>query len=160
MLRKMNIHHGSLFPDPIGASLYCNEWFGGRLDEPDTEPEKTATPSKKPPARPARRPTKPTGSAAVPPNIETQVSRVLRTQGLDSKQVSTLAGDLAAKFNATAPIDWSGRAFGHASVSVDIKRILRMNGVPSDEIESVAAATLELFATLASSSSSDMGAAE
>lgn len=160
MLRKMNIHHGSLFPDPIGASLYCNEWFGGRVDEPDPEPEKTATPSKKPPARPARQPIKPSGSAAAPPNIEAQVFRVLRSEGLDSKQVSILAGDLAAKFHATAPIDWSGRAFGHASVSVDIKRILRMNGVPNEKIEPVAAATLELFASLASSPSSEMGAAE
>lgn len=157
MLRKMNIHHGSLFPDPIGASLYCNEWFGGRMDEPDPEPEKAATPTKKPLARAVRRGAKPAGSAAVPPNIESEVSRVLRSQGLDSKQVSTLAGDLASKFHATAPIDWSGRGFGHASVSVDIKRILRMNGVPSDEIEPVAAATLELFASLVSSSSSDMG---
>ncbi|MGE0200781.1 MAG: FRG domain-containing protein [Candidatus Melainabacteria bacterium] len=26
-LRKMNIHHGSLFPDLIGSSSYCNELF-------------------------------------------------------------------------------------------------------------------------------------
>ncbi|MBF2755885.1 MAG: FRG domain-containing protein [Gammaproteobacteria bacterium AqS3] len=27
MLRQMNIHHGSLFPDPFGAATYTNEWI-------------------------------------------------------------------------------------------------------------------------------------
>ena len=33
MLRKMNIHNGSLFPDAQGASLYCNDWLERLIDE-------------------------------------------------------------------------------------------------------------------------------
>ncbi|MEZ5818915.1 MAG: FRG domain-containing protein [Hyphomicrobiaceae bacterium] len=32
-LKMMNLHHGTLFPDPIGASRYCNDWCGSRIDE-------------------------------------------------------------------------------------------------------------------------------
>ena len=33
MLRKMNIHNGTLFPDAHGASLYCNDWLERVLGE-------------------------------------------------------------------------------------------------------------------------------
>jgi hypothetical protein len=33
MLRKMNIHNGTLFPDAQGASLYCNDWLDRVLAE-------------------------------------------------------------------------------------------------------------------------------
>lgn len=32
-LRKMNIHHANLFPDPGGASRYCNDWLVRVIDE-------------------------------------------------------------------------------------------------------------------------------
>ena len=32
-LRKMNIHHANLFPDPGGASKYCNDWLARVIDE-------------------------------------------------------------------------------------------------------------------------------
>lgn len=37
MLRKMNIHHGSLFPDPFGAAQYCNDWLIRKIKEDDDE---------------------------------------------------------------------------------------------------------------------------
>lgn len=41
MLRKMNIHHGSLFPDPFGAAQYCNDWLLRKIKEDDDD-RKTA----------------------------------------------------------------------------------------------------------------------
>lgn len=32
-LRQMNIHHGNLFPDPGGASDFCNDWLERLIDE-------------------------------------------------------------------------------------------------------------------------------
>lgn len=32
-LRQMNIHHGNLFPDPGGASDFCNDWLERLVDE-------------------------------------------------------------------------------------------------------------------------------
>ena len=32
-LRKMNIHHANLFPDPGGASKYCNDWLSRLIGE-------------------------------------------------------------------------------------------------------------------------------
>ena len=37
MLRKMNIHHGSLFPDPFGAAQYCNDWLERSIKEDEEE---------------------------------------------------------------------------------------------------------------------------
>lgn len=31
MLRAMNIHPGSLFPDPFGAASYCNDWLRRKI---------------------------------------------------------------------------------------------------------------------------------
>jgi hypothetical protein len=37
MLRKMNIHYGSLFPDPFGAAQYCNDWLLRKIKEDQEE---------------------------------------------------------------------------------------------------------------------------
>lgn len=153
MLRKMNIHHGSLFPDPIGASLYCNEWFGGRADEPETDSpvivRKAAAP--KTPPLPHPRPKSP-GPAEVanlgaPPSgtLEKALGALLRNLGLERSHATKLADALVAKFEATAPIDWTGRPFGSASVSVEVKRILRMNGVDPERVELVASAVFKML---------------
>lgn len=36
-LRQMNIHHGNLFPDPGGASDFCNDWLERLLEDEDNE---------------------------------------------------------------------------------------------------------------------------
>lgn len=151
MLRKMNIHHGSLFPDPIGASLYCNEWVGGRADEPEIGivPEAPKRSSPKPKPRPATTPRLSEIPPAASASMTTSLAHILRSAGVEAKQASTLAAALAAKFNASAPIDWTGRAFGSASVNVETKRVLRMNGIPSESVDSLARLIFEYFASLA-----------
>lgn len=147
MLRKMNIHHGSLFPDPIGASLFCNEWFGGRVDEPETRPVK-AIPKPIPPTPKPKRPLKLPPSAqsgAKPASMTSGLLNIFRSAGVEKNQATILADSLAAKFNTSAPIDWTGRAFGSAAVSVEIKRILRMNGIPSENVEPIGVAVFDFF---------------
>ncbi|WP_425990603.1 FRG domain-containing protein [Brevundimonas sp. TWP2-3-2] len=152
MLRKMNIHHGSLFPDPIGASLYCNEWFGGRVDEPEIgsipqvpkqRPKKPAASNSKP--RAARKPASPQTTAQASEKLSSSIAGVLRSAGIEKDQAPSLAKALAAKFNATAPIDWTNRPFGSAAVSVEIKKILRMNGIDSSAVDATALAVFSYF---------------
>lgn len=156
MLRKMNIHHGSLFPDPIGASLYCNEWFGGRVDEPEiastTQIEKppakkTSAPKKKPATVRKRAPLHSTSPGAE--SLSSSIAGVLRSAGVEKEQAPSLAKALAAKFNVTAPIDWTSRPFGSASVSVEIKRILRMNGIEPGAVDAIALAVFDYFVSQA-----------
>ena len=156
MLRKMNIHHGSLFPDPIGASLYCNEWFGGRADEPEiaTYPPVVKQPAKKPAApktkpKAARKPAAPQTSVQASEKLSSNIAGVLRSAGVEKDQAPGLAKALAAKFNATAPIDWTSRPFGSAAVSVEIKRILRMNGIESSAVDATALAVFNYFVSQA-----------
>lgn len=147
MLRKMNIHHGSLFPDPIGASLYCNEWFGGRVDELPVVPEKTPqplVPRPRPKARPRVRVPQATSGPSV--SFADEIATVLRSIGVNRSLAPELAKSLAAKFYSTASIDWTERAFGSAAVHVEIKRVLRMNGVDPEEVELVAKAVFDFFA--------------
>lgn len=147
MLRKMNIHHGSLFPDPIGASLYCNEWFGGRVDELPVVPEKAPkplVPKPRPKTRPKARVPKTIGAPSA--SLTDGIASVLRSVGIGRGLVPELAKSLAAKFYSTASIDWTGRAFGSAAVHVEIKRVLRMNGVDPEEVEPVAKAVFDFFA--------------
>ncbi len=154
MLRKMNIHHGSLFPDPIGASLYCNEWFGGRIDneiekgaviDPPTTSVAKIRPKlrTKPPSKPSRRITATSTDRAK--IARGDLAGVLRKSGVDSRLVPLLVDSLEAKYYATAPTDWVDRGFATAAVSVEIKRILRMNGVESERIEPIAREVLMFF---------------
>jgi hypothetical protein len=148
MLRKMNIHHGSLFPDPIGASLYCNEWFGGRIDEPEIGAGIKKPLAVKP--GPALG-TKPRASStrAVPKDMPAAIAHILKAEGVPPSQASDLARALSAKFNVSAPLDWTNRAGGRASVHVEIKRILRMHGISNEDIEPIATAVFELFSSRA-----------
>lgn len=148
MLRKMNIHHGSLFPDPIGASLYCNEWFGGRVDEPDDGVPST-TVARAPQMSKSRvktGPRHPRTSTTSGGSLETPVVHILRSAGVDAPQAKTIARELASKVKSDASIDWSDRVFGSASIKVDIKRILRMNGIAPERVEPIALSIFEFFA--------------
>lgn len=154
MLRKMNIHHGSLFPDPIGASLYCNEWFGGRIDgESEGKSAKSAPPPSA--TKPNRKPKttavlkathvagfdKTAGRTVTPGDL----AATLRAAGVDDRQIPILVPALEARYLASAPTDWVDRGFASAAVSVDIKRILRMNGLETERVEEVARAVLKHF---------------
>ena len=77
--------------------------------------------------------------------ISSDIAAVLLTFGVEGGLANALAHDLSLKFYATAPIDWTSRPFGSASVSVDIKRILRMNGVESSKVDSIAQAVFDRF---------------
>lgn len=148
MLRKMNIHHGSLFPDPIGASLYCNEWFGGRVDEEDftgatATPAPAATRSKlhaKAKSTSRRLPATSLG------RLENPLADILISAGVDASQAQIVARELSSKFNSDASIDWAQRASGSALVKVDTKRILRMNGIDREDIEPIALSIFEFLA--------------
>lgn len=148
MLRKMNIHHGSLFPDPIGASLYCNEWFGGRVDEEEAI-QPAATSALGPSQSRLRTKAKPASRripAASLGGLETSLADILSSAGVDASQARTIARELSSKFNSDASIDWAQRAFGSASVKVDTKRILRMNGIDREDIEQLALSIFEFLA--------------
>ncbi len=156
MLRKMNIHHGSLFPDPIGASLYCNEWFGGRTDESEaTAPVSPRRPDLKKPAafrikpKPAHKRSSARTSAPLADTLSSDIVSVLRSSGVQRDLAPPIAQALKAKFNATAPIDWAIRPFGSASVSVEIKRILRMNGIEAEAVDRIAHAVFNHFVSQA-----------
>lgn len=113
MLRKMNIHHGSLFPDPIGASLYCNEWFGGRVDEPEpSTPQATSSP-KRPVKKPLRlRRSSPKGSPTTP-SLESAVAAVLRDHDLPSPQTNSWLP--ISPPNTSPQRRWIGSAKGSAA---------------------------------------------
>lgn len=99
-LRQMNIHHGNLFPDPGGASEFCNDWLERLLE--DEKKEKFEASRKDEDKKIA---------AAITPkpieDVSTDVKAILEAYlEFPSGGVAQLAADLDKSVEQAATIDW------------------------------------------------------
>ena len=146
-LRRMNVHHASLFPDLIGASDYCN----------------ILTAEAEQAAEIARQAAKAAASAAVPttepsePAAETQPTATDVTKSIEdvlrapteAKQVEPgriplIAQELAKVIASNQVVDWDKREAVQARLRNGIRVVLRKYAYPSVLRDSVTEQVLEL----------------
>jgi hypothetical protein len=146
-LRRMNVHHASLFPDLIGASDYCNILTA--------EAEQAAEIARQAPkaATSTHTPTpEPTGPAAEIQPTATDTSKsiedVLRApaeaQQVEPGRIPLIAQELAKFIASNKVVDWDKREAVQARLRNGVRVVLRKYAYPSVLRDSVTEQVLEL----------------
>lgn len=148
MLRKMNIHQASLFPDPGGASQYCNDWLRRSISEQKREDEERQKASEQT-AR-ARRETKIVAEAALVPDDTAAISDLLGATFIDHSvlpvQIADWAEKIGERYQQLAAVDWPRRPSSTAKLKIELQRLLQALEVPRELVETVAAELMVLLA--------------
>lgn len=154
-LRRMNVHHASLFPDLLGASEYCNiitteaemaaaiRQRGRHHVEALTEVA-TATDYVEDKVRPAV-----IGSATLA-NIEDLLCQPVGAEQVEPGRITLMAEELAASIAKSKVVDWETRETVQARLRTVIRVVLRKYGYPQALREQVAEQVL-ILAKLAGS---------
>ncbi|KQU95246.1 FRG domain-containing protein [Devosia sp. Root105] len=146
MLRKMNIHHASLFPDPTGASSYCNDWLSRAVAE-RKELEKALAVARATAAvaenKPFEMPTDEAGADAV---LEDVLQQLASLEGTGLFDLSTIARRVHDLYTSRSGLDWWAHPTTRARMKVDLKRLLASMDWPESSREVLAERLTELYA--------------
>jgi hypothetical protein len=146
-LRKMNIHHANLFPDPGGASKYCNDWLSRLIEEERRDAAEAQAISEM--ADRALAKPDPTLISGGPISAESIVGLLHNTLRNDSEFPQAALADWASKlialYERTATTDWPERAPSIAMLKVGFRRILLSNGVERAVAEACADRLVDFF---------------
>lgn len=99
-LRQMNIHHGNLFPDPGGASEFCNDWLERLLED---ETNEIAEEEKKKDDQTIAAAIKPGVKVDVTDTVSTLLSAFLVLEGEEGDELAT---DIGKSVNDASSLDW------------------------------------------------------
>jgi FRG domain-containing protein len=131
MLRRMNIHHANLFPDPTGASQYSNDWLRREVAElkraeaarKAVESRPASSPSDHGPAREV------SGEAL---SVEELLSRfIVPEDDISAETISEWAGKIATTYQEHASLDWPVHTSTRKEMNIRIRRLLNALGFPS-----------------------------
>lgn len=149
-LRRMNVHHASLFPDLIGASDYCNiltaeaEQAGEIARQAAKAAANVSAPAVEPPA-----PTTDTPPADV--NSAHSIQDVLRApaeaQQVEPGRIPVIAQELARVLASNQVVDWDKREAVQARLRNGIRVVLRKYGYPQVLRDAVTEQVLDLAKT-------------
>lgn len=132
MLRKMNIHHGNLFPDATGASRFCNDWLDRIVIERRRDEEarrKLAESEKK--RTPVVQDEIDTPSARL--NIgEVLENLIVHDDDIPLTTIQDWATRINAKYSETRSLDWPKHTSTRSNMRVEMKRLLSALGFPRD----------------------------
>jgi hypothetical protein len=148
MLRKMNIHHGSLFPDPGGASNFCNDWLARLIKEEKREAlEKERARIEIAKTRISERSVTTDAKSSIDPS---NILAVLRESCAGNPPPDDLLRDwaekLLEKYNDVMPFDWPNRFNGRAKVQTELKRLLSVLGYPREYLDNAMSVVVEILA--------------
>ena len=146
-LRRMNVHHASLFPDLIGASDYCNILTAEA--EQVAEIARQAAKAAANVSAPATEP--PTPAADTPPadaNSANSIRSVLRApaeaQQGEPGRIAVIAQELARVLASNQVVDWDKREAVQARLRNGIRVVLRKYGYPQVLRDTVTEQILDL----------------
>lgn len=131
-LRKMNVHHASLFPDLIGASDYCNLIMAEWSEAQEINKQYSANEESK------------IESAVITPKlppkldvteqeiatIEEMLRLPISDEQMESERISMLAKDLASEIKKYQYTDWQNRDSVKAKIRIITRNYLRKAGYP------------------------------
>ncbi len=150
MLRRTNIHHASLFPDPGGASLYCNDWLSRCVVENRMralEQAKQAAASRRPKPR-LELVDIANSDIDVVSKVQAIVSEALGSDRITDDELFTWSMKIDAKYNEEASIDWTKSQSSTANVRVAFRRLLRLLGCPEARQDDVTEALIKFYTIL------------
>ena len=147
MLRKMNIHHANLFPDPVGASLFCNDWLRRYFEEGEKKKAEKQKAEQKPKTAPAVQISDLIKSdAADAVNVITILMEGAST-GIEAGRVKEWSEKVLNAYSESASLDWTISDSGRAKVKVAFRRLLKILEYPEDYHFDVVSKLTEYFAT-------------
>jgi len=158
-LRKMNIHHANLFPDPGGASKYCNDWLARVIEEErrgELESQALEQQRRQAQAEVLERQREVVPAPLDPHLIENGeisadvITELLRnTLGQGGEFPTELLAGWAPKiinlYERTAGADWPERDAARASLKLEFRKFLLSNSVNRSVAETCALHLLDLF---------------
>ena len=131
-LRKMNVHHASLFPDLIGASDYCNLIMADWSEEQEID-EQPFTDAKSE-MRNTDVVVKPISKLDVSEQEIATIEDMLRlpiSDGhMESRRISILAKDLVSEIKKHQYTDWQDRDSVKAKLRIIVRNLLRKAKYP------------------------------
>ena len=128
-LRRMNIHHANLFPDPTGASEYCNDWLTRAVSE-----EKRREDEQRLLAERERRATKASGdrdNVAMARGGRDDVLKILdlyRPDDVAEFDAAALAAKIEESYQDNQTVDWPKQTSASARIRSAFKRLLLAAG--------------------------------
>ncbi|MCH8539459.1 MAG: FRG domain-containing protein [Opitutales bacterium] len=141
-LRRMNVHHASLFPDLIGASDYCN------ILTAEEEKEKRLVEARLKEQAKAEDPTRPLREI---PEEDTEMNEVSSASGFEAilrapeeasqvepGRIPVIVDELEKTLAKEKVVDWKDRESAQARMRVQAKFVLRKYGYPASVREEVA----------------------
>lgn len=147
-LRKMNIHHANLFPDPGGASKYCNDWLARLIEEERRDAAEAKAIEDAADRALAEREPQPAAAQEV---SEDAVAGLLRnTLRNDSEFPPEVLVGWAPKiislYERTAETDWPERSASELRLKLEFRKFLMSNNVNRAVAETGARRLIEFFA--------------
>lgn len=149
-LRRMNVHHASLFPDLIGASDYCNILTAEA--EQVAEIARQAAKAAANVSAPAAEPSTPTADTSpADANSANSIQDVLRApaeaQQVEPGRIEVIAQELARVLANNQVVDWDKREAVQARLRNGIRVVLRRYGYPQVLRDTVTEHVLDLAKT-------------
>ncbi|MCU8287705.1 FRG domain-containing protein [Vibrio vulnificus] len=129
-LRRMNVHHASLFPDLIGAADYCNI-FMAELEREKALQQRKVDPVREPviveavqPEQPSRPVEKNAGS------ILELLKSTPESQEVEPNRIQLIADELNKYLSKSMVVDWQARETVQAEMKNATRVLLRKYGYP------------------------------
>ena len=140
MLRKMNIHNGSLFPDAQGASLYCNDWLERLIDEEVADRAAVAKAAQERVVDSAQYAVM-EGEAT---DLVAALLKELTGEVAGPTDISGLAERIDETYQTASSFDWPHSDSKTAKVRTSVRRVLATLGFPSEHLEGMSRLMLKL----------------
>ena len=148
-LRRMNVHHASLFPDLLGASEYCNiitteAEMAAAVQQRGKHHEVTIIENVAVTDQVESQVTPPAATAATLSSIEDVLRIPAGAEHVEPGRIALMAEELASSIAKNKVVDWETREAVQARLRNVVRVVLRRYGYPQSLREQVAEQVLAL----------------